>query len=154
MPSPVLCSLHALAGLFFLIILKGSAIIKPIFLLRNIQPKVMPLVSGRAGKWTRFSWLSESMCLIMVLDCFRGFPGGSDGKETACNAGDSGSIPGSGRALGGGHSNPLQYSCLENSMDRGAWGITVHVPQRDRHYWATNTSTFTTFQAAFAVLKL
>ena len=44
------------------------------------------------------------------------FPGGSDGKESACNAGDPGSIPGSGRSPGGGSGNPLQYSCLENSM--------------------------------------
>ena len=43
-----------------------------------------------------------------------GFPGGSDGKEPACNAEDLGSIPGLGRSLGGGHGNPLQYSCLEN----------------------------------------
>ena len=43
------------------------------------------------------------------------FPGGSDGKETACNAGDPGSIPGLGRCPGGGHGNPLQYSSLENS---------------------------------------
>ena len=43
-----------------------------------------------------------------------GFPGGSDGKESACNTGDQGSIPGSGRSPGGGHGNPLQYSCLEN----------------------------------------
>ena len=43
------------------------------------------------------------------------------GKESACNAGDAGSIPGSGRSPGGGNGNPLQYSCLENSMDRGAW---------------------------------
>ena len=49
-----------------------------------------------------------------------GFPGGSDGKESACNAGDPGSIPGSGRFPGEGNSNPLLYSCLENSMDRGA----------------------------------
>ena len=42
------------------------------------------------------------------------FPGGSDSKESACNAGDPGSVPGSGRSLGGGHGNPLQYSCLEN----------------------------------------
>ena len=47
------------------------------------------------------------------------FPGGSDGKESACNAGDQGSIPGLGRSPGGGHSNLLQYSCLENPMDRG-----------------------------------
>ena len=51
------------------------------------------------------------------------------GKESACNAGDagdSGSIPGLGRASGGGRGNPLQYSCLENSVDRGAWRATVH----------------------------
>ena len=56
----------------------------------------------------------------------RGFPGGSDGKESACNAGDSGSSPGLGRSPGEGHGNPLQYSCLENSTDRGAWWATVH----------------------------
>ena len=50
-----------------------------------------------------------------------GFPGGSVGKEPACNAGDVGSIPGLGRSPGGGHGYPLWYSCLGNSMDRGAW---------------------------------
>ena len=54
----------------------------------------------------------------------KGFPGGSDGKESACNAGGLGSIPGSGRSPGGGHGNPLQYSCLENPMHRGAWRAT------------------------------
>ena len=58
--------------------------------------------------------------------CFQDFPGGSDGKASAYNAGDSGSIPGSGRSPGEGNSKPLQYSCLENSMDRGAWWATVH----------------------------
>ena len=53
-------------------------------------------------------------------------PGGSDGKESACHAGDSGSILGSGRSPGEGNSYPLQYSCLENSMDRGAWWAVVH----------------------------
>ena len=48
-------------------------------------------------------------------------PGGSDGKASACNEGDPGSIPGSGKSPGEGNGNPLQYSCLENSMDRGAW---------------------------------
>ena len=52
-------------------------------------------------------------------------PGGSDGKESACNAGDLGSIPGRGRSPGEGNGNPLQYSCLENPMDRGAWRATV-----------------------------
>ena len=48
----------------------------------------------------------------------KGFPGGSDGKESACNVGDLGSIPGLGRSFGEGHSNPLQCSCLENPMQR------------------------------------
>ena len=52
---------------------------------------------------------------------FLDFPGGSEGTASACNAGDLGSIPGSGRSLGEGHGNPLQYSCLENPMDGGAW---------------------------------
>ena len=54
------------------------------------------------------------------------YAGGSDGKVSAYNAGDPGSIPGSGRSPGEGNGNPLQYSCLENHMDRGAWRATVH----------------------------
>ena len=56
----------------------------------------------------------------------RGFSDGSDGKESAHNVRDPGSIPGLGRSPRGGHGNPLQYSCLENPMDRGAWRTTVH----------------------------
>ena len=59
----------------------------------------------------------------------RGFPGGTSGKEPIANAGDvrdMGSVPGPGRSPGGGHGNPLQYSCLENSMDRGAWQAIIH----------------------------
>ena len=55
-----------------------------------------------------------------------GFPGDSAGKESTCNAGDLGSIPGSGRSPGEGNGNPLQYSCLENPKDGGAWQVTVH----------------------------
>ena len=58
--------------------------------------------------------------------CQLGFPGGSDGKESPCNAGDAGSIPGLGRSPGEGHGSPLQCSCLENSLDRGAWLAAVH----------------------------
>ena len=54
------------------------------------------------------------------------FPGGSVSKEPDCNTGDLGLIPESGRSPGEGNGDPLQYSCLENSMDRGAWGVTVH----------------------------
>ena len=54
------------------------------------------------------------------------FSGGSDSKESACNAGDPGSIPGLGRSPGKGNGNPLQYSFLENAMDRGGWQAIVH----------------------------
>ena len=59
-------------------------------------------------------------------DMLRGFCHSSVGKESASNAGDLGSIPGWGRSPGEGNGNPLQYSCLENPMDRGAWRATVH----------------------------
>ena len=62
-----------------------------------------------------------------------GFPYSSVGKESACNAGDPGSVPGSGRSPGEGNGNSLQYSCLENPMDRGAWQAAVHGVARLRH---------------------
>ena len=67
------------------------------------------------------------------------FPGGSGGKASAYNAGDLGSIPGSGRSPGEGNGNPLQYSCLENPMDRGAWWATVRGVAKSR----TRLSDFT-----------
>ena len=63
---------------------------------------------------------------MLQLSRTKGFPSGSDGKASAYNVGDLGSIPGSGKSPGEGNGNPLQYSCLENSMDRGAWWATVH----------------------------
>ena len=62
-----------------------------------------------------------------------GLPWWLSGKESAPNAGDLGSIPGSGRSPGEGNDNPLQYSCLENPMDRGAWQATVHGVARVGH---------------------
>ena len=62
-----------------------------------------------------------------------GFPGGSEVKASACNAGDLDSIPGLGRCPGEGNGNPLQYSCLENPMDGGTWWATVHGSQRVGH---------------------
>ena len=59
-----------------------------------------------------------------------GFPGGSEVKASACNSGDLGSIPGSGRSPGEGTGNPVQYSCLGNPMDRGAWA-TIHGVTRE-----------------------
>ena len=64
--------------------------------------------------------------LVDSLSSSRGFPGDSDCKDFAYNAGDLGLIPGLGRSLREGSDDPLQYSCLENSMDRGAWQATVH----------------------------
>ena len=60
------------------------------------------------------------------------FPGGSDGKASAYNAGVPGSIPGSGRSPGEGNGNPLQYTCLENPRDRGAWWAAVHGVAKSR----------------------
>ena len=67
------------------------------------------------------------------------FPGGSDGKASVYNTGDPGLIPGSGISPGEGNGNPLQYSCLENPMDRGAWQVAVHAVMKSR----TRLSDFT-----------
>ena len=68
---------------------------------------------------------------------YEDFPHSSVGKESACNAGDLGWIPGLGRSPGEGNGNPLQYSCLENPMDRGAWWATAHGVARVGHDLAT-----------------
>ena len=68
----------------------------------------------------------------MSLKSLMDLPCSSYGKESARNAGDLGSIPGSGRSSGEGNGNPLQYSCLENPMDRGAWRVTVHGVSKSR----------------------
>ena len=67
-----------------------------------------------------------------------GFPGGSDSKESACSAGDLGSIPELGRSTGGGNSNSFQYSCLENPMDRGDWQGTVQEVAKSRTQLSTH----------------
>ena len=76
--------------------------------------------------------LYPSIYLPTYLLTYRGFPGGSDVKKSACNAGDPGSIPGQGRFPGEGNRNPRQYSCLENSMDRGVWQAVVHGVAKSR----------------------
>ena len=73
-------------------------------------------------------WRRDNLPTPVLL----GFPGGSDGKESAFNAGELVSIPGSGRSPGGGYGNPLQCSCLENPMDRAAWWATVHGVAKSR----------------------
>ena len=76
-----------------------------------------------------------------------GFPGGSNGKMSDCNARDPASIPGSGITPGGRNGNPLQYSCLENSMDRGAWWATGHEVAKSR----TQLSDFTSLQLYYSI---
>ena len=76
----------------------------------------------------------KKQSLIFMLNL--GFTDGSAGTESNCNVGDTGdtgSVPGSGRSLGGGNDNPLQFSCLKNPMDRGAWRATVHGAARAGH---------------------
>ena len=76
------------------------------------------------------SWPRDGICISCISCIGRwilcSFPSGSDGKESACNVGDPGSISGLGRSPGEGNGNPLQYSCLENPMNERAWRATVH----------------------------
>ena len=88
----------------------------------NTSPLPVSDTTGRWGVATR-EGLALCVCslFLSVSVSVSGFPGGSDGKASAYNAGDLGSIPGSERSPGEGNGTPLQYSCLENPMDRGAW---------------------------------
>ena len=86
---------------------------------------------------TESSLFKNRATILRSLQRRIGFPGGSDSKESACNSGDAGSIPGSGRSPGEGNGNPLQCPCLENPMDRRAWWATVHGVAK------INTFTFT-----------
>ena len=70
-------------------------------------------------------WMDSPVTFEIQCTNLKGFPGGSDGKESACNAGDLGLIPGLGKSPGGDHGSPLQYSCLENPHGRGACQATV-----------------------------
>ena len=93
----------------------------------------LPNVLVNIEQPTRNGYLINYVCI-----CKHCFPGGSDGKGSACNAGDLGLISGLGRSPGEGNDNPLQYSCLENPMDGGAGGLQSTGSQRVRHDCATN----------------
>ena len=88
----------------------------------------------------RLFYTSVSLLLFRIQG-YGCFPGGSEDKASACNAGDPGLIPGLARSPGEGNGNPLQYSCLENPMDRGAWRAIVHGVAK---HW-TRLSNFTFF---------
>ena len=85
-------------------------------------------------------------CLFYILQCVYGLPDGSDGQEPTCNAGDPGLIPGLGRSPGGGHGNPLQYSCLENPHAEEPDRLQSMGSQRVGHDRATNTFSLFNFQ--------
>ena len=93
------------------------------------QPREKDL--GAGGVFWRWSQEAQGRYRENQIECWspkmiRGCPGGSDGEESACNAGDPGPVPGSRRSPGEGNGHPLQYSHLENPMDRGVWWATVH----------------------------
>ena len=92
--------------------------------------RIMEKDSGFRGEMKLFIMMNSWLCYGGIWRCekisLRTFPGGSDGKESACNAGDPGSIPGSRRSTGEGNGNPLMYSCLDKPMDREAWWASVH----------------------------
>ena len=85
-----------------------------------------PSTSGRLASSPFGATVAVLLATSWRMSLEEGFPGVSDGRESAHNAGNLRSIPGSGRYAGKGNGNPLQYSCQENSMDRGAWWATVH----------------------------
>ena len=91
----------------------------------------------RVWKVERLSNVCQTLVLInficLIDICLKDFPGGSDGKVSAYNVGDPGSIPGSGRSPGNGNGNPLQYSCLENPMDGGLARLQSMELQRVKH---------------------
>ena len=90
----------------------------------SATPNILPMDKKPPSleiKTFHFTWRD-----ILNLNTYEAFPSGSDGKESACNAEDTCSIPESGRSPGEGNGNPFQYSCLENPMDRGAWQATGH----------------------------
>ena len=110
------------------------------------MPKESDRTSGILKQSHHFE-LHSLPFLIFILNyylraCFA-FPGGSDGKVSAYNAGGLGSIPGPGRSPEEGNGNPLQYSCLENPMDGGAWLATVHGVSKSRTRLSDFTITIT-----------
>ena len=88
-----------------------------------VQLSHLYMTTGKTTALIIWAFVRKMMSLLFnMLSMFvMGFAGGSDGKESACNVGDPGSIPGLGRSLGVGTGSLLQYSCLENPMDRGSW---------------------------------
>ena len=106
----------------------------------NYSPMSNPRRAGLLDLVSKHSWhpvkfeiqIKKILSEYKSNPCNIWLPGGSDSKESTCSAGDLGLIPGLGRSPGGGHGNPLQCSCLENPMNRGAWRATVHGVAKSR----------------------
>ena len=127
-----------------------------------LTPQYGPL--GHGGLWVLPGWpVIPWVCMLLIHYC-QGLPWWPGCKESACTAGnarDAGSTPGAGRSPGGGHGNPLQCSCLENPMDRGAWRATVHGVTKGRtqemrqsaHAGLLLLGSFSCFAANLIILK-
>ena len=98
--------------------------------------RIKLVLSSKKANVQEMTHTQRELSLWYILD-MRGIPYRSVGEESPCNAGDLDSIPALGRSSGEGNGNPLQYSCLKNPMDRGAWQATVHGIARARHDLAT-----------------
>ena len=118
-----------------------SGRISSLSLLLLCPPWFISCITPCSSHFASFIWtiLFISMASPILSPTRDSHQGGSDSKESACNAGDPGSIPGSGRSPGVGNGNPLQYSCLENSMDRGDWWATWSCRESDTTEWITYT---------------
>ena len=117
-----------------------------------LLPFVAQLVKNLLAMWETWVWLlswedllEKGKAPVFWPGEFHGlyspwvFPSSSDSKASTCNAGDLGSIPGWGRSPGEGNGNPLQYSCLENPTDRGAWQVTVNGVAKSRTWLSSKT---------------
>ena len=102
----------------------------------NTKQEGLSILQCRRPQFESWDWKIPWRRDRLPIAVFMGFPGGADGKESACNAGDLGSIPGLRRAPGRGHGNPLQYSCLENPHGKGAWWATVHGVTKSWVWWS------------------
>ena len=116
---------EGLDGLSLLSLIRGLTFLQPQtdFVFSTCPRPNCPRVRWAAAEGKKDGDWNFEICKTFCLSCC--FPGGSDGKESACNAGNPDSISGSGRSLGERNGNPLQY-CLENPMDTGAWWAIVH----------------------------
>ena len=98
---------------------------------KQITDKDLLYSTGNSAQYSAVSCVGQSLEKQRRLYMRQSLPRGSDGKASACDTGESGLIPELGGSPGGGKSDPLQYSCLENSIDRGAWQATVHGVAKD-----------------------